>query len=318
MYETIIIGGGPAAVAAGVYAARKQIKTALFANQIGGQSVVSDGIENWIGESLISGPDLAIKLKKHLEAQKNSIDLFVGRNVDQVIKQDDNTFDVISAGVTYHTKSVIVCSGGRHRRMEVPGEKEFEGRGVAFCATCDAPFFRGKDVAVVGGGNSGLEAVVDLLAYANKVYLIARKENKDELRGDPVTQEKVFSSDKVEVVYGSDAVEVLGDKMVTGLRYKKCATNDVHEISVGGIFVEIGSVPNSEIVGDIVDKDQWNNIIVNTQTQETSCPGVYAAGDVTNTIYRQNNIAVGDAIKALLSAHEYLKKNYGGEEKTCI
>ena len=309
MYETIIIGGGPAAVAAGVYAARKQIKTALFANQIGGQSVVSDGIENWIGEPLISGPDLAIKLKKHLEAQKDNIDLFVGRNVDRVTKKDDGTFDILSGGETYATKTVIICSGGRHRRMDVPGEKEFEGRGVAFCATCDAPFFRGKDVAVVGGGNSGLEAVVDLLAYASKVYLVARKENKDELRGDPVTQEKVFSSDKVEMIYGSDAVEVLGDKMVTGLRYKKFATDEISEIAVGGIFVEIGSVPNSEIMGEIVGKDQWNNIIVDAHTQATSCPGVFAAGDVTNTIYRQNNIAVGDAIKALLSAHEYLKKS---------
>ncbi|MFA5986788.1 MAG: FAD-dependent oxidoreductase [Parcubacteria group bacterium] len=309
MYETIIIGGGPAAVAAGVYAARKNIKTALFANQIGGQSVVSDGIENWIGEPLISGPALAIKLKKHLEAQKENIDLFIGKNVDRVSKNDDGTFDVMTGEEKYTTKTVIVCSGGRHRRMEVPGEKEFEGRGVAFCATCDAPFFRGKDVAVVGGGNSGLEAVVDLLAYANKIYLVARKANKDELRGDPVTQEKVFASDKVEVIFGSDAVEVLGDKMVTGLRYKNVATGEIGEIAVGGIFVEIGSVPNSEIVGDLVQKDQWSNIIVDTKTQATSCPGIFAAGDVTDTPYRQNNIAVGDAIKALLSAYDYVKKN---------
>lgn len=308
MYETIIIGGGPAAVAAGVYAARKQIKTALFANQIGGQSVVSDGIENWIGESLISGPDLALKLKKHLEAQRGNIDLFVGKNVECVKKRDDGSFDVIVGEHVYVTKTVIVCSGGRHRRMDVPGEKEFEGKGVAFCATCDAPFFRGKDVAVVGGGNSGLEAVVDLLAYANKIYLVARKANKDELRGDPVTQEKIFSSDKVEIIFGSDAVEVLGEKMVTGLRYKNIETGNIGEIAVQGIFVEIGSVPNSEIVGEIVQKDEWNNIIVDPRTQETSCPGIFAAGDVTDTPYRQNNIAAGDAIKALLSAYDYVKK----------
>lgn len=309
IYETIIIGGGPAAVAAGVYAARKQVKTALFANQIGGQSVVSDGIENWIGESFISGPDLAIKLKKHLEAQKENIDLFIGKNVDHVKKNDDGTFSVVVGEDEYVTKTVIVCSGGRHRRMNVPGEAEFEGKGVAFCATCDAPFFRGKDVAVVGGGNSGLEAVVDLLAYANKVYLVARKANKDELRGDPVTQEKIFASDKVEVIFGSDAVEVLGDKMVTGLRYKNIASEDSGEIAVQGIFVEIGSVPNSEIVGELVQKDAWNNIIVDPRTQATSCPGIFAAGDVTDTPYRQNNIAVGDAIKALLSAYDHVKKN---------
>jgi len=308
MYETIIIGGGPAAVAAGVYAARKQIKTALFASQIGGQSVVSDSIENWIGESVISGPALAIKLKNHLEAQKDDIDLFVGVNVDTVNKKEDGTFEVIVGEKKYDTKTVIMCSGGRHRRMGIPGEEKFEGKGVAFCATCDAPFYRDKDVAVVGGGNSGLEAVVDLIAYARKVYLIARKPEGG-LRGDSITQDDVLSSDKVEVIYESNASEVLGDAMVSGLKYKKNDSEEEHEIAVSGVFVEIGSVPNSEMVSEFTDTDDWNNIIVDFQTQETSCPGVFAAGDVTNSPYRQNNIAVGDAVKALLSAHEYIKKN---------
>jgi len=308
MYETIIIGGGPAAVAAGVYAARKQIKTALFASQIGGQSVVSDGIENWIGEEVISGPDLAIKLKKHLESQKDNIDLHIGKTVDKVNKKEDGTFEVVVGEDIYETKTVLVCSGGRHRRLGVPGESDFEGRGVAYCATCDAPFYKDKDVAVVGGGNSGLEAIVDLLKYVNKIYLIARKP-EGELRGDPITQEQVLNSDKVEVIYESNALAIVGETMVTGLKYKKNDSDEEHEIAVQGIFVEIGSVPNSEIVGEFVDTDDWNNIKVNFENQETSCPGVFAAGDVTNSVYRQNNIAVGDAIKALLSAHEYLKKN---------
>jgi alkyl hydroperoxide reductase subunit F len=308
MYETIIIGGGPAAVAAGVYAARKKIKTALFASQIGGQSVVSDGIENWIGEPIISGPDLAKKLKHHLEAQSENIDLHVGKTVDKVNKKEDGTFEVIVGEETFDTKTVIVCSGGRHRRLGVPGEEKFEGRGVAFCATCDAAFFKEKDVAVVGGGNSGLEAVVDLMPYANKIYLIARKPEGG-LRGDPVTQEKVLSSDQVEVIYEVNASEILGDNMVSGLKYKKIDSQEEGEIEVQGVFVEIGSVPNSEIVGEFVDTDDWNNIVVDCKDQSTSCPGVFAAGDVTNTIYRQNNIAVGDAIKALLTAHEYIKKN---------
>ena len=307
MYETIIIGGGPAAVAAGVYAARKQIKTALFASQIGGQSVVSDGIENWIGEPRISGPELALKLKRHLEAQKDSIDLNIGKTVDKVIKKDDGTFEVVVGEDKFDTKSVIVCSGGRHRRLGVPGEEKFEGRGVAFCATCDAAFFRDKNVAVVGGGNSGLEAVVDLMPFAKKIYLIARKPEGG-LRGDPVTQETVLNSDQVEVIYGANAIEIIGDKMVEKLKYKKIDSGEEGEIKVSGVFVEIGSVPNSEIVSDFVETDDWNNIIVDCKDQSTSCPGVFAAGDVTNTIYRQNNIAAGDAIKALLSAHEYLKK----------
>lgn len=306
MYETIIVGGGPAAVAAGVYAARKQVKTALIAQQIGGQSVVSDGIENWIGESVISGPELALKLKKHLEAQEKNIDLFIGKKVEKVTKNDDGTFTVMLGDNRYDTKTVIVCSGGRHRRMNVPGEAEFEGKGVAFCATCDAPFFRDKDVAVVGGGNSGLEAVVDLLAYAHKIYLIARR---DELRGDPVTQEKIMQSDKVEIIYGAQASCVVGEKMVSGLQYTTIADNVVHDIAVQGVFVEIGSVPNSEIVGDLVERDEWGNIVIDYADHTTSCPGIFAAGDVTTSSYRQNNIAAGDAIKALLSAYEYLKKS---------
>ncbi len=308
MYETIIIGGGPAAVAAGVYAARKQIKTALFAQQIGGQSVVSDGIENWIGEPLITGPELAKKLRKHLEVQSENIDLHIGKTVDVVNKKDDGTFEVVVGEEKFDTKTVIVCSGGRHRRLGVPGEEKFEGRGVAFCATCDAAFFKDKNVAVVGGGNSGLEAVVDLKPYAKKIYLIARKPEGG-LRGDPVTQEQVFNSDQVEVIYEANASEIIGEQMVTGLKYKKVDSDDEKEIAVNGVFVEIGSVPNSEIVSEFVDMDDWNNIIVDCSDQSTSCPGVFAAGDVTNAVYRQNNIAVGDAIKALLTAHEYLKKN---------
>ncbi len=308
MYETIIVGGGPAAVAAGVYAARKQLKTALFANQIGGQSVVSDGIENWIGEPLITGPELALKLKKHLEAQGDNIELFIGKNVDKVHKNDDNTFTVKVGDDVYKTRSVIVCSGGRHRRLEVPGEEKFEGRGVAFCATCDAAFFKDKDVAVVGGGNSGLEAVVDLMPYAKKIYLLARKP-EGSLRGDPITQKQVLDSDQVEIIYESNVTEILGEQMVTGLKYKKTDTGEEKEIAVQGVFVEIGSVPNSEIVADLVETNEWNDIIVDCETQATSCKGIFAAGDVTNSRYRQNNIAVGDAIKALLSAYEYIKKS---------
>jgi NADH-dependent peroxiredoxin subunit F len=305
-YEIIIVGGGPAAVAAGVYAARKQIKTGLFASQIGGQSIVSDGIENWIGDVMITGSDLARKLKKHLEAQKESIDLFVGKNVDKIEKNGDGSFTVFVGEEQYSTKVVILCSGGRHRRLGVPGEAELEGRGVAFCATCDAPFFKDKDVAVVGGGNSGLEAVVDLMAYARKIHLIARR---DELRGDPITQKKIMESDQVNVIYGAEATKIMGSAMVEEVEYTKIASAEKKEISVQGVFVEIGSVPNSEIVRDIVETDERNNVIVDFADQSTSCPGLFAAGDVTNTLYQQNNIAAGDAIKALLSAHEYLKKN---------
>lgn len=308
MYDTIIIGGGPAAVSAGVYAARKQIKTAFIAETIGGQSVVSDGIENWIGEVNIPGVMLAKKLKDHIENYKEEIDIKFPARVSKVKKNEDGTFSVYVGEEKLQTKTVVMCTGGRHRHLGVPGEEEFNGKGVAYCATCDAPFFKDKDVAVVGGGNSGLEAVVDLLKYANKVYLLDR-EAEGEMKGDPATLEEIMSSGRVEVFYRANTKEVVGDEMVTGLRFENIDNGEEQMVDVQGVFVEIGSVPNSEIVKDIVELDQWGNVKVDFKTQATSCDGVFAAGDVTDSIFRQNNIAAGDGIKALLSAVDYLKKN---------
>jgi len=305
MYDVIIIGGGPAAISAGIYAARKQMRAMLIADKIGGQSVVSDGIENWIGEKLISGVELAKKLKGHLESFSDRIEINVPNTVNKVYKNDDGSFKVVvDNGESFDTRTVVVASGGRHRNLGVSGEQELAGRGVAYCATCDAPFFSGKHVAVVGDGNSGLEAVVDLLAYADKVYLLSRG---GELRGDPVTQEEIKASDKVEILHYADTVEILGENFVTGLKYKNLNTGDINQIEVNGVFVEIGTIPNSEMVSELVDVNKRGEIIVNHQTYESSHSGIFAAGDVTDTLYKQNNIAVGDAIKALLSANNFIK-----------
>ena len=306
MYDIVIIGGGPAAITAGIYAARKKMKSVFIADRIGGQSVVSDGIENWIGEMIIPGAKLAGKLKQHLENYKDDILLDVPNLVKKVEKNEDGTFNVITEKQVYKTKTVLVASGGRHRNLNVPGEEKFNGKGVAYCATCDAPFFGGKDVVVVGDGNSGLEAVVDLIHYADKVYLLSRG---DSLRGDPVTQEEIKKSDKVEIIYNADTVEITGDLMVEALKYKDLKTEEIKEISTQGVFVEIGTVPNSEIVGELVDLTKRGEIIVNHQTYASSVSGIFAAGDVCDTMYKQNNIAVGDAVKALLSAHEFIKKS---------
>lgn len=306
IYDTVIVGGGPAAVAAGVYAARKQMKTAFIADQIGGQSVVSDGIENWIGEKTIPGAELAKKLREHLENYKDDITLDIPARAEKVERNDDGTFTVKTANNEYRTLTVVVASGGRHRQLNVPGEEEYNGRGVAYCATCDAPFFGGKDVAVVGGGNSGLESVVDLLPYANKVYLLARR---DELRGDPVTQQTLLDSDKVEVLYRTNTTKISGEVMVTGLTYEDLDTGEERTIDVQGVFVEIGSVPNSDFVSELVDVNDRNEIAIDHRSGATSMPGIFAAGDVADVLYKQNNIAVGDAITALLSAYEYVKKN---------
>jgi len=186
-------------------------------------------------------------------------------------------------------------------RLEVPGAKEFDGKGIAYCATCDAPLYDGKEVAVVGGGNAGLESVIDLEPYASKIYLLHRR---DTLKADPVTQEKVKGMEKVQIIYNADTTEIMGDKFVSGLRYKDNKTGEEKELAVQGVFVEIGIIPNSEIVKDIVKLNSKGEIIVNHKTQVTSDPGIWAAGDVADVLYNQNNISAGDAIKAVLNVYD--------------
>lgn len=302
MYDTIIIGGGPAGVTAGVYAMRKKLKTLVLAESFGGQSVASGSIGNWIGEVSISGVELAQKLEAHLRAQEGII--IKSERVESVSKKDD-FFEVKTAKDIYTTKIIIVCSGGRHRHLNVPGEQEFDGKGVVYCSTCDAPLFNNKAVAVVGTGNSGLEAIQDLIPYAAEIYLLNRGA---QITGDPLTFEKIQASDKFkDVIHNAEILEILGDKFVTGLKYKDLVNNQEKTLVVQGVFVEIGAVPNSEILGDLVDKNKFNEIIVDHQTNATSCPGIFAAGDVTDALYKQNNISVGDAVKASLSAYNYLQ-----------
>ena len=304
MYDTIIIGGGPAAIAAGVYAARKKMHAAVVTETIGGQSIVSAGIENWIGEKAISGIDLAKKFEAHLRAQED-LEIVQPAKVTRITRGVKHFIVHTKERGTFETKTVIIATGGRHRRLNVPGEDIFDGKGVAYCATCDAQLFRDKNVAVVGGGNSGLEAVIDLLPYAKKVYLLTRE---DGLKGDPVTQEKILSSDKVEIIYKTDTQEILGETMVTGLRYKDLSTDEEETLSVGGVFVEVGSIPNAEFVKDLVALNKYGEITIDHKTGATSTPGIFAAGDVTDEMYKQNNIAAGDGIKALLSACNYIQR----------
>ncbi len=302
MFDVIIIGGGPAAIGAAVYVARKKLKTALVAKEFGGQSAVSSSIENWIGEESLSGFDLAQKLERHLRAQKG-IEIISGELVTNVSEIPGGFKVETDKGKAIETKTVVLASGSRRRRLGVPGEAKFEGKGVVFCSTCDAPLFGGKTVAVVGGGNAGLEAVVDLFSYAEKIYLLVRG---DALKGDQITQDEVQGNTKVEIIYNALVEEVLGDQFVTGLRYKDKNTNQFKDLAVDGIFVEIGAVPNSEIVKGLVAMNQFNEVIIDHKTGATSKPGIFAAGDVTDEIYKQNNISVGDAVKAALSAYNYI------------
>jgi len=304
MHDLIIIGAGPAGVAAGVYAARKRINTALVTESFGGQSLVSDEIQNWIGDKTLSGYDLAKKLEDHLRAYAE-IDLIEPDLVINVEKIDGNFRVLTKGGKTLETRTVLICSGGRHKRLGIPGEDRFDGKGVAYCATCDAPLFKNKTVAVVGGGNAGLEAAVDLFPYAEKIYLIHRR---DDFKGDPITQKQVGENSKVEFLLSAEPREIFGEKFVTGLKYENLKTKEIKELAVQGVFVEIGSTPNSEFVKGLVQMDEWGNIIADPATQSTSQAGIWAAGDVTNAPYRQNNISAGDAVKALLNIDEYLKR----------
>lgn len=303
MYDLIIVGGGPGGVAAGVYAARKKIKTLLITESFGGQSTVSADIQNWIGTKSISGFDLAKNLEEHVRAQE-SIEIRAPELV-KIVKEKEGGFIVeTDKGNTFETKTIILTSGSRRKKLNIPGEAEFEGKGVAYCSTCDAPLFSGKTVAVVGGGNAGLEAVVDLSPYAKKIYLL---EYGDTLKGDPITQERVKNGPKpVEIIFNAQTEAVAGEKFVTGLRYKDRISGVTKELALDGIFVEIGAVPNSEMVKDLVALNKYGEVAVDSKTGKTSREGIWAAGDVTDDPFKQNNISAGDAVKAALSCYQYL------------
>ncbi|MBI2054905.1 MAG: FAD-dependent oxidoreductase [Candidatus Sungbacteria bacterium] len=302
MYDVIIIGGGPAAAGAAVYVARKKLKTLMIVGEFGGQSMISSSIENWIGDSILTGFDLAQKLERHVRAQAG-VEVLSPELATSVLEIPGGFKVDVKSGKSFETKTVILASGSRRRRLGVPGEQKFEGKGVVFCSTCDAPLFGGKAVAVVGGGNAGLEAVVDLLPYAEKIYLLVRG---DALKGDQITQDEVKKNPRVGIIYSALTQEILGEEYVTGLRYKDTKTNEVRDIKADGVFVEIGAVPNSEIVKGLVEMNAAGEVIIDHKTGATSGPGIFAAGDVTDEIYKQNNISVGDAVKAALSAYNYL------------
>lgn len=309
LYDLIIIGGGPAAAASAVYAARKQMKALLITEEFGGQSIVSADIQNWIGEPHISGLELAKKFESHIRAFPDEIEVKMPETVTLVRKVNCTSsgicdFEVTTAhGGAYQGKAVMLAAGARRRKLGVPGEKEFDGKGVVYCSTCDAPIFKGKDVAVIGGGNAGLEAAVDLFPYAGKIFLL---EFGEALKGDPVTQEKVKGSPRVTVILNAQTKEVRGNTMVAELVYVDRKTNEEKKLSVQGVFVEVGSTPNSEMVKGLVELDTWGQVIIDSKRGTTSTPGIFAAGDITDDPYKQNNISAGDAVKAALSAYAYL------------
>lgn len=305
MYELIIIGGGPAAIAAGVYAARKQLKTLLIAKEFGGQSIVSSGIQNWIGTIEISGEDLAQSLKNHLFAYKGDYLTVVDGVTADVVSGTTGAFSVTTSdGNDYTSKTVLLCSGANRRKITVPGAAEYDQKGLTYCATCDGPVFSGMDVVVIGGGNAGFESAAQLLAYVKSVTLL---EFAPTFKADPGTVQNVTAHPNMHAYANVRLDAVRGEAMVSGITYTDMTTNTSHDLAVGGVFVEIGMVPNTALVANLLPLDEYKRIIVNPRNQRTEVLGAWAAGDCTDELYSQNNIAVGDAVKALEDIYAYLR-----------
>lgn len=306
MYDLIIIGGGPAGTSAGVYAARKKMKTLLIAEDFGGQSIVSETIYNWIGSPEITGSQLAKDLKSHLDYYHDGdiLTLVSGVRVTAIEKNTDTTFTVIdSKNQKYTTKTVLISSGSTRRKLPAIGADRLEHRGLTYCASCDGPLFSGMHVVVIGGGNAGFESAAQLAAYCASVTILQRG---DEYKADKITVEKVLGRENVKGILNASTVEVTGENFVGGLIYEDMVTTERHTLDVTGVFVEIGQIPNSDLAKGMVTLNAHGHIEIDPWTQKTSVPGIWAAGDVTNVKYHQNNISAGDAVKALEDIYNYL------------
>ncbi len=297
MLDLIIIGAGPAGITSAVYAARKKMNLLVITKDIGGQTAWSGDIENYTGYQFVSGPELVSKFEEHLK--KYNITLKENEEVIEV-KKAGKVISVKTNKGSYEAKTVIVSSGKRSRELGVAGEKEFKNKGLTYCATCDGPLFSGKDVSIVGGGNSALDAALQLMNIANKIYII---NITSKLTGDAIMQEKVKKSSKVTILNNTKVTSIIGDKMVTGIKIDKDGKKET--ISVQGIFVEIGLIPNSDFVK--LDKNERNEIKVDNYNR-TDIPGIFAAGDVTDVPEKQIIIAAGEGAKSTLSAFKYLAR----------
>jgi alkyl hydroperoxide reductase subunit F len=302
-FDVLVVGGGPAGAAAAIYAARKGIRTGVAAERFGGQVLDTMAIENFISVKETEGPKLARALEEHV--REYEVDIMNLQRASQLIPAGEDGLHRVQFenGGELKAKTLILATGARWREMNVPGEQEYRGRGVAYCPHCDGPLFKGKRVAVIGGGNSGVEAAIDLAGIVAHVTLL---EFGEELRADAVLQRKLFSLPNVRVLKMAQTTEVKGDgQKVTGLVYKDRTSDEVHEVELEGIFVQIGLLPNSEWLKGTLELSRFGEIIVDAKGQ-TSIPGVFAAGDVTTVPYKQIVIAVGEGAKASLSAFDHL------------
>lgn len=297
-FDVIVVGAGPAGASSAIYSARKGLKTAIIAERIGGQVQDTKGIENLIGVKYTEGPQLAAQLAGHIADY--DIQLLEHRRVKSIGEGKVKRID-LESGEYLHTKSLIVATGAKWRELGIPGEKEYIGRGVAFCPHCDGPFYKGKDIAVVGGGNSGVEAAIDLAGIVKSVTLF---EFMPELKADQVLVKKLESLPNVKIVKNARTSRVIGDNgKVTALEYENRETKELKILDLNGVFVQIGLLPNSGFVKGVVETNKFGEIVVDEKCR-TNIPGIYAAGDVTNVPYKQIIIAMGEGAKAGLTSFE--------------
>ncbi|MEY4523829.1 MAG: hypothetical protein RIR27_905 [Pseudomonadota bacterium] len=300
-YDSLIIGGGPAGASAAIYSARKGIRTGVVAQKFGGQVADTVGIENFISVKETEGPKLVMALEQHVKEYE--VDVMNLQTATSLSKAGDEITITLENGATLKSKTVILSTGARWREMNVPGEQEYRGKGVAYCPHCDGPLYKGKRVAVIGGGNSGVEAAIDLAGIVSHVTLV---EFDTKLRADAVLQKKMYSMPNVTVITNALSKEVLGvNGKVTTLRYEDRANNQMHDVALEGIFVQIGLLPNTDWLKGVIDLSPRGEVIID-QKGETSMPGVFAAGDCTTVPYKQIIIAMGEGAKASLSAFDYL------------
>lgn len=301
-FDVLVVGGGPAGASAAIYAARKGIRTGIVADRFGGQVMDTLGIENFISNTYTEGPKLMASVEAHVNDY--DIDVMKLQTAKQLEKKD--LFELeLESGAVLKSKAVILSTGARWRNVGVPGEAEFKNKGVAYCPHCDGPLFEGKDVAVIGGGNSGIEAAIDLAGIVKHVTVL---EFMPELKADAVLQDRLYSLSNVTVIKNAQTTEITGDEKVNGISYIDRDTNEEHHIELAGVFVQIGLVPNTEWLGDTVERNKIGEIVVDSRGA-TSLPGVFAAGDCTTTPYKQIIISMGSGATASLGAFDYLIRN---------
>lgn len=309
-YDVLIVGGGPAGASAAIYAARKGIRTGILADRFGGQVLDTLSIENFISVKETDGPELAAHLEQHVLSY--DVDLMDSQKARKLTTAGKMINIELENGATLKSRSVILATGARWREMNVPGEHEYRGKGVAYCPHCDGPLFKGKRVAVIGGGNSGIEAAIDLAGIVEHVTVL---EFSDTLRADAVLQRKANSMSNITIIKEALTTEVTGDgQRVTGLNYTDRATNEQHHVELAGIFVQIGLMPNTEWLKGDVELSKQGEIIIDSRGA-TSIPGVFAAGDVTTVPYKQIIIAMGAGSTAALSAFDYLIRSSVANEE---